>query len=232
MDDIDLQVAQSLLLRNPEIFKHYFTNLEKTVSANHDKAKEIFKNYNYPLSFEKFVEKYQKWCEEKPVQVSRGTMTETSSRGTMTETSSRGTMTETSPQISLSESAIRTIPFETNITESAIRERSLQMMSPIRKSFESVFRHAVLVVPPQKKRKREKEMFDIANFLVENKRNNEAVALTFLSDEEVQEEILSDDLEKKKISLLFEGFLEKIADLIELLNLTYNFRILDIHYED
>lgn len=109
------------------------------------------------------------------------------------------------------------------------REKRMWEERPIR-----VFpvRH-VSVLPPFRKRKAEKEKFNVAEFLLQKKRSHQTFAMKLQSDEEVQEKLNEngETLAKKKKGLLAEGMLRKLAELIESLNQIQTYKLLNIRYE-
>lgn len=88
-------------------------------------------------------------------------------------------------------------------------------------------------INPSFRNKRRKEEFDPLKFLIDRKLNHDFYSLTFQSDEEVQEEmtIINSFTDKKRLNLLADGVLRKIAEHLENLNRIYNYQILDVHYE-
>lgn len=64
MDDVDLQVVDALLLRDPDVFGHYFVELSRDPHPDGEKARKaekIFQRYGHPSPFRCFVEDYQRY---------------------------------------------------------------------------------------------------------------------------------------------------------------------------
>ena len=200
-DEVDERIAETLLLENSDVFRYYLVDLNETPSDKHKEAEKIFKKYNYPSTLDEFLKAYRKWCKDKQNQPA-------------------------SREISGKESFILA---EEEYPQN-VMECFPQTVTESRFSFEPAFRYRV--DPPFRKRKRQRYEFNAVDFLVGKKRNDEVVSLTFQTDEDIQDKlVVSEVTEKKKLGLLADGLLRKIADQIELLNQMYNYRILDIHYE-
>lgn len=208
---IEEEMVNTLLSDNYEVFKHYFIDLSEEPHpdpAKADQAKTLFQKYHYPDSFEIFVAKFQTWCKkekEKRLQTTESCSQTTETRPVQTEPS-HWIETERQPTV-------------------AIDENQIFRYTPI-------VPRRVTVVPPFRKRKRGKEEFNAVDFLLQKKKSNEGFSLKFQSDEDVQEELLAvKTTEKKKMSLLTDGVLRKIAEQIELLNQLYDYRLLETCYE-
>lgn len=89
----------------------------------------------------------------------------------------------------------------------------------------------VSVLPPFRKRRRTPS-FNVVDFLVQKKKSDEVFSFKLQTDETVQEVLSTlETTEKKKMSLLADGVLRKIAEHVELLNQMYDYRMLQINYE-
>lgn len=88
-------------------------------------------------------------------------------------------------------------------------------------------------INPFFRNKRRKEEFDPLKFLMDKKVNQDCYSLEFQSDEDVEEElaIMNSSSDKKRLNLLADGVLRKIAEHLENLNGNCNYRILEVHYE-
>lgn len=206
---VEEEIAKALLSEKYEVFQHYFVDLSEEKhpdSVKEEQAKTLFEKYRYPETFENFVTKFQAWCNEKKakrLQTSEACSQATECHSVQTEPSS---FMETTPTV-------------------AIDENQIFHWSPI-------VHRRVTVVPPFRKRKRCKEEFNSVEFLLQKKKTDDVFSLKFQSDEDVQEELLAvQTTEKKKMSLLADGVLRKIAEQIELVNQMYDYRLLDIYYE-
>lgn len=81
--------------------------------------------------------------------------------------------------------------------------------------------------------RKRKEEFNVVNFLMDKKMNQDYYPLTFQSEEEMQDLISTIDScpDKKRLDLLAEGVLRKIAEHLETLNRVCNYRIMNVYYE-
>lgn len=99
------------------------------------------------------------------------------------------------------------------------------------RAFDLEPKRKIHVLPPFRKKRRRKEGFDVAQFLLRKKRSEEVTRLKFLADEDIQENV-SRITEKEKVDLLIEGVFRNISNQIELLNQTCGYRILEVYYEE
>lgn len=91
---------------------------------------------------------------------------------------------------------------------------------------------SVSVVPPFRKRKRIQATFNVVDFLIQKRKNDEVFSFKLQSDEDVQEELSRlQTTENKKMSLLANGILRKMAEQIDLMNQMYDYRLLQVDYE-
>lgn len=81
--------------------------------------------------------------------------------------------------------------------------------------------------------RRRKEEFNALNFLMDKRINQDYYPLTFQSEEDVQDLLITIEScpDKKRLDLLAEGVLRKIAEHLETLNRVCNYRIMNVHYE-
>lgn len=98
--------------------------------------------------------------------------------------------------------------------------------------FDPMSRRTVNINPSFRNKKR-KEEFDPLKFLMDKKLTQDCYSLEFCPYEDVEEEIalINSSSDKKRLNLLADGVLRKIAEHLENLNRIYNYRILDVHYE-
>lgn len=98
--------------------------------------------------------------------------------------------------------------------------------------YDPTIRQTVNINPSFRKRRR-KELFDVVAFLFNKKLEQEYYSLEFQSDNDIHDEltVINSSPYKKKLNLLADGILRKIAEYGENLNRIYNYRMLDIHYE-
>lgn len=98
--------------------------------------------------------------------------------------------------------------------------------------FDPMARRTVNINPSFRNKKR-KEEFDPLKFLMDKKLNQDCYSLEFTSNEDVEDEvaIINSSSDKKRLNLLADGVLRKIAEHLENLNRIYNYRILEVHYE-
>lgn len=95
------------------------------------------------------------------------------------------------------------------------------------------WQHRVSVVPPFRKRRRVETGFNAVDFLLQKRKHEETFSLKLHSDDDVQETLSGlQTTEKKKSNLLGEGVLRKVAQLVELLNRTCDYRILEVDYDN
>ena len=98
--------------------------------------------------------------------------------------------------------------------------------------FDPMLRQTIKI-NPSFRRNRRKEEFDAVKFLLNKKLEQDFYSLEFQSDDDIQDElgIINSSPDKKRINLLGEGMLRKIAENLENLNRINNYRMLDVHYE-
>lgn len=98
--------------------------------------------------------------------------------------------------------------------------------------FDPMVRRTININPSFRNRKRNEE-FDPLKFLMDKKGNQDYYSLQFQSNEDVQDElaIINSSSDKKRLNLLADGVLRKIAEHLENLNRIYNYRLLEVHYE-
>lgn len=98
--------------------------------------------------------------------------------------------------------------------------------------FDPISRRTVNINPSFRNKKR-KEEFDPLKFLMDKKLNQDCYSLEFSPNEDVEEEIalINSSSDKKRLNLLADGVLRKIAEHLENLKRIYNYRILEVHYE-
>lgn len=98
--------------------------------------------------------------------------------------------------------------------------------------FDPMARRTVNINPSFRNKKR-KEEFDPLKFLMDKKLNQDCYSLEFTSNEDVEDEvaIINSSSDKKRLNLLGDGVLRKIAEHLENLNRIYNYRILEVYYE-
>lgn len=104
-----------------------------------------------------------------------------------------------------------------------VNEQEIYTWSPHRR---------VSVVPPFRRRRRSPVTFNVVDFLLQKRKSDEVFSFKLQLDEDVQEVLSNLQMtERKKMSLLADGVLRKIAEHIELLNQEYDYRILHVDYE-
>lgn len=81
--------------------------------------------------------------------------------------------------------------------------------------------------------RRRKEEFNALNFLMDKKINQDYYPLTFQPEEDIQDLIftIESSPDKKRLDLLAEGVLRKIAEHLETLNRVCNYRLMNVYYE-
>lgn len=114
-------------------------------------------------------------------------------------------------------------PIEPNQDQRSVETDKIYNWNPQRR---------VSVLPPFRKRRRAPPTFNVVDFLVQKKKSDEVFSFKLQTDENVQEVLSAlETTEKKKMSLLADGVLRKIAEHVELLNEMYDYRILQVDYE-
>lgn len=81
--------------------------------------------------------------------------------------------------------------------------------------------------------RRRREEFDCLKFLMDKKTNQDYCLLEFQPDDELEEEMsaMRSSPDRKRIELLADGVLRRIAEQLEYLNRTNGYRMMDVHYE-
>lgn len=81
--------------------------------------------------------------------------------------------------------------------------------------------------------RKRKEEFNVVNFLMDKRVNQDYYPLTFQPEEEMQDLLttIASCPDKKRLDLLAEGVLRKIAEHLETLNRVCNYRIMNVYYE-
>lgn len=81
--------------------------------------------------------------------------------------------------------------------------------------------------------RKRKEEFNVVNFLMDKRVNQDYYPLTFQPEEEMEDLLttIASCPDKKRLDLLAEGVLRKIAEHLETLNRVCNYRIMNVYYE-
>lgn len=98
--------------------------------------------------------------------------------------------------------------------------------------FDPVARRTVTINPSFRNPKRRAD-FNAVKFLSEKKSNQEFESIQFLSEDDLQDHLAAIDAfpDKKRLDLLADGALRKIAEYSEIFNKMNNYRLLDVTYE-
>lgn len=59
MDQLGLDVVDTLCLKYPELFEHYFKEVSEERSEQHEEAEERYLEVGYPLDFNRFLVRYR-----------------------------------------------------------------------------------------------------------------------------------------------------------------------------
>lgn len=211
----DTFLIETLIDEDPTIFSQYF-NSEGTIPnfdmATKEKAKKIFNEAKVAPEcneeFEDFVYRIQS-CKRKSMD-----------REIQVEISNRSIGTQVEQSVMNTTAHFRNISTleEDNLCNNNYFDPSSRRTLPLN------FKPSV--------RKR-KEEFNVVNFLMDKKMNQDYYPLTFQSEEEMQDFITTIDScpDKKRLDLLAEGVLRKIAEHLETLNRVCNYRIMNVYYE-
>lgn len=204
---IQEEVVKMLLNQNYDVFRHYFIDLKEGKHPDtsiEEKANNIYKSYGQRDPFDEFVRKFQKGCKEKKEKrINKNEASTHSSQAVQTESNCL-----------MEPSRLHSVEMD---------EYEIYKWSPHRR---------VSVVPPFRKRRRVPTPFNVVEFLVQKKKSDEVFPFKLQSDEDVQEVLFAlETTEKKKMSLLADGVLRKIAEHVELLNQIYDYRILQVDYD-
>lgn len=204
---IQEELARMLLSHNYDVFRYYFIDLKEEKHPDttiEEKATEIYNSYGQRDTFHQFVKNFQKGCKEKKEKrVKKNEACTPPAEDARTE-----------PNRLMESSRLHSVEMD---------EYEIYKWSPHRR---------VSVVPPFRKRRRVPATFNVVEFLVQKKKSDEVFPFKLQSDEDVQEVLSTlETTEKKKMSLLADGVLRKIAEHVELLNQMYDYRILQVEYE-
>lgn len=98
--------------------------------------------------------------------------------------------------------------------------------------FDPMTRRMVKINPSFRNAKRKVE-FNAVRFLSEQKTHQTYEPLQFPSDDDIQDQLAVIDAlpDQKRLHLLADNVLRKIAEYSEIFNKVFNYRVLDVNYE-
>lgn len=214
-------IVEELLMEDGAIFNQYFNDAGTIPNLDSETRKKAEKLYNKARqsanineNFWQFVERVQK---EKRTQ-DCGTEMNFEFRNVETQTNcitQQNSMTQTSVQDGFRGNS--------NLEDDSLCSNNY---------FDPTIRRILPLNFTPSTRKR-KEEFDAVQYLMYKKVNQDYYPLTFQSEEDVQDLLTTIEScpEKKRLDLLAEGVLRKIAEHLETLNRVCNYRLMDVHYE-
>lgn len=213
----DRLVIEQLMEQNTVIFSQYFNEQGTVINPDkkvRDAAKKLFdecKGVAYPdEEFDTFIERVQK---VKRKRVDCATQIEIETRNV-----------DTQVMENLMDNSTQT-DFRSN---SALEDDRLCNNN----YFDPMIRRTLPLnlTPTMRKRKEE---FNALNFLMDKRVNQDYYPLTFQPEEDVQDLLTTIEScpDKKRLDLLAEGVLRKIAEHLETLNRVCNYRIMNVYYE-
>lgn len=230
MDPDELEMVDTLCITNPEIFNHYFRDLSEGEHEQHERAIEIYNRYGLQSPFECFVARYrQHRTNEAQSRKEAAVQTAPVEPGSFAH----------SRQVSSGMDVEELLPFRKrkrsareswNEGEPSWAGPEEDLCKPY--IYDPAARRHYSINPFFRNTRR-KEEFDAVEFLADRKKQQKYYTLTFESEEDIEIEWASmrSDPDRKRIELLADGVLRKIAEHLENLNRVNNYSMLVVHYE-
>lgn len=207
MDYYGLRLAQTLCLKDPDLFQPYFKQMRETHHERHAEAEAMYKTFDYPADFDCFLANYREYRKK--------------------------TSFKTLKEALAAEEGVAPEPQRDPEPDLSRQDLSRQDLSyrwqPLAHRFQPHQEPSttITVVPPSRKRRRhDQQSLDVAEFLREQRQNGEHWPLKFLPNEEVQEILPETDTRARMY-----GQMHILANQVERLNDHCAYTLLHIVYE-